>query len=400
MLHSPRYAGAYCYGRRRGQRGPDGTLTITAVPRPEWTAFIPGAHPGYITLEEFDANQARLAAAAAAHGGDRKAGPPREGPALCQGIIICGRCGQRMTAIRRGAEQPYYLCQRPGIQHAAAICQTIPGAGIDTAVGRLLIGALTPLAIEAALTVAAELEHRAGDADKLRAAVVERASYHADAARRRYLAVDPGNRLVAATLEASWNTALRELDDARDAYDKAAAAATAGLTGTQKARITQLTSDFPAIWNDPATPQRERKRMARLLLTDITVTKDDTTITCHARLSGGQHHTLTLPRPRPAPELRKTPPARRRGPRRATRPPHLRRDRRRPQRPRPGHRRRPPVRPRQRRAHPPRLPAAQPPPAPRPRRPDHPHRDGRPPGRVPEHRQELAPCRDCQRPAV
>ncbi len=311
VLHSPRYAGVYCYGRRRGRRGPGGTLTVTAVPRQEWIAFIPGAHPGYISVAEFDANQARLAEAAAAHGADRKAGPPREGPALCQGIIVCGRCGQRMTVryrTRRGAGQPYYLCQRPGTEHAATTCQAVPGAGIDTAVGQLLIGALTPLAIEAALTVAAELEHRADAAGKLRAATVERARYHADAARRRYLAVDPANRLVAATLEAAWNTALREVSDAQDAYDKAASAAAAGLTDAQKARIGKLTSDFPAIWNDPATPHRERKRMARLLLTDVTVTKNDTTITCNIRLAGGQDHTLTLPRPQPAPELRKTAP--------------------------------------------------------------------------------------------
>ncbi|MGH3418200.1 MAG: zinc ribbon domain-containing protein, partial [Streptosporangiaceae bacterium] len=187
----------------------------------------------------------------------RKAGPPREGPALCQGIIICGRCGQRMTVryrTRRGAGLPYYMCQRPGTEHAAAICQAVPGAGIDTAIGQLLVGALTPLAIEAALTVAAELEHRADAAGKLRAATVERARYHADAARRRYLAVDPANRLVAATLEAGWNTALREVSDAQDACDKATSAAAAGLTDVQKARIGKLTSDFPAIWNDPATP--------------------------------------------------------------------------------------------------------------------------------------------------
>jgi DNA invertase Pin-like site-specific DNA recombinase len=114
VLHSPRYAGAYCYGRRRGGRGPDGTVTtVTAVPRQEWVSFIPGAHPGYITLQEFDANQARLAQAAAAHGGDRKAGPPREGPALCQGIIICGRCGQRMTVRYRTRGVPRRLS--PGI---------------------------------------------------------------------------------------------------------------------------------------------------------------------------------------------------------------------------------------------------------------------------------------------
>src|SRR6201993_92034 len=110
---------------------------------------------------------------------------------------------------------------------------------------------LTPLAIEAALTVTAELEHRAAEADALRAAHVERARYHADLARRRYLAVDPGNRLVADALEADWNTALRALNDAQAAYDKARDQHTGMLTPAQKNRIAQLVTDLPGIWNDP-----------------------------------------------------------------------------------------------------------------------------------------------------
>ncbi|MGH3287962.1 MAG: hypothetical protein ACRDPD_25240, partial [Streptosporangiaceae bacterium] len=154
----------------------------------------------------------------------------------------------------------------------------------------------------------AELEHRAADADALRAAHVERARYHADLARRRYLAVDPGNRLVATTLEAGWNTALRALYDTQAAYDKARRQHPGQLTEEQKARIRQLVTDLPGIWNDPATPAREHKRIARLLLTDVTVTRTSDTITAHIRLAGGQHHTLTLPAPRPGWAIRQTPP--------------------------------------------------------------------------------------------
>jgi hypothetical protein len=194
VLHNPRYAGAFTHGRYRHHKLPSGKWTSTILPRSEWISFIPGAHPGYITLDQYDANIAKLAANAAAHGRDRAAGPPREGAALCQGIIICGKCGTRMTVRyhrRRGADWPDYLCQRDGIQNARPICTAIPGASLDQAIGHLLIGTLTPLAVEAALTVTAELEHRAGQADALRAAHVERARYHADLARRRYLVL-PG----------------------------------------------------------------------------------------------------------------------------------------------------------------------------------------------------------------
>jgi len=313
VLHNPRYAGAFTYGRHREQPRPGRKRgSSITVPRQEWISFIPGAHPGYITLDQWEANTARLSANAAAHGRDRAAGPPREGPALLQGIIICGRCGGRMTIryhARGGKDLPTYLCQRDGIDNARPICAAIPGHTLDEHVGQLLIDTLTPLAVEAALQVSAELRQRAADADALRAAHVDRARYHADLARRRYLTVDPANRLVAGTLEADWNTALRALNDAQAAYDQARTQHDGQLTDAQKTRIAQLVTDLPGIWNDPATPARERKRIARLLLTDVTVTRTSDTITAHARLAGGQARALTLPVPEPAWKIRQAKPA-------------------------------------------------------------------------------------------
>ena len=312
VLHNPRYAGVFAYGKRRQSKLPGGKNAYATLPREEWTAFLPGAHPGYITFDQYEANLARLRTNAAAHGLDRVSGPPREGPALLQGLIICGKCGTRMTVRyhNRGSRQvPTYACQRDGIDNARPACTLIPGSTLDEQAGQLLLATLTPLAVEAALQVSAELEQRAGDADALRAAHVERARYHADLARRRYLAVDPANRLVADTLEADWNTALRAVSDAQAAYDKARAEHDGQLTDAQKARISRLATDLPGIWNDPATPMRERKRIARLLLTDVTVTRTAGTITAHVRLAGGQDRTLTLPVPPPAWKLRQTPDA-------------------------------------------------------------------------------------------
>jgi hypothetical protein len=191
------------------------------------------------------------------------------------------------------------VCQRSKAGHADPICQALPGANLDAAIGQLMIDTLTPLAAEAATAVAAEPGQRADYASQLRAAVVERARYHADLTRRRYLAAGPANRLVADTGEADWNTALRALNDARDAYDTAQNAATANLAETRKTRIRTLVTDFPAIRDDPATPQRERKRITRLLLTDVTVTRNAKTITCNMRWQGGQDRTITLPVPKP-----------------------------------------------------------------------------------------------------
>ncbi|WP_351237820.1 recombinase family protein, partial [Streptomyces sp. NPDC002133] len=307
ILHNPRYAGAFFYGRRRERRGPGGKTTSRVLPREEWTVLITDAHPGYLTWAEFEANQARLAELAAARGSDRKASPPREGAALLQGVVSCGKCGRRMT-VRYRHQKPHYLCQFEGIRNAVPVCQTMVGDQIDAAVGELLLATLTPLSLEVALRVSDELAARAEEADQLRAAGVERARYRADLARRRYLAVDPANRLVADTLEADWNEALRELAESTEEYERAKNTAIGPLSPETRARINALAADFPRLWNDRATPMRERKRMIRLLVTDVTLTKSDH-IAIGVVLRSGQSHQLTLPRPLTAWELRQTDPA-------------------------------------------------------------------------------------------
>jgi len=258
VLHNPRYAGAYFYGRRRQVTDAQGNHRTIVKPRQDWTTLIPGAHPGYISWEQFETNQATLIANAAARGEDRKAGPAREGPALLQGLVVCGKCGRRMSVRyhRRcdGTLVPDYTCQREGIATGTPACQSTCGAGIDTAVADLVLQSLTPLALETALAVSAELTQRAAEADRIRASSVERARYAADAARRRYLAVDPSNRLVADTLEADWNHKLRELNDTQDDYERASQQDTATLGDQQQQRIRALTADLPALWHDPTTP--------------------------------------------------------------------------------------------------------------------------------------------------
>lgn len=123
ILHNPRYAGAFVFGRHHSRRSVDGHCRIVAVPQEEWQTLIPGAHTGYLSWEDYQQNQKRLHESAKAIGGDRRRSPAREGPALLQGLILCGRCGQRMTVryhVRRGRRCPDYVCQREGIETCPA----------------------------------------------------------------------------------------------------------------------------------------------------------------------------------------------------------------------------------------------------------------------------------------
>jgi DNA invertase Pin-like site-specific DNA recombinase len=308
VLHNPRFAGVFFFGRSR-QRRTESRTVVERLPRDEWTALIPDAHPGYITWDEFEENQRRLRENAQAIGGDRRRSPPREGPALLQGIVVCGQCGDRMTVRyhqRHGALWPTYVCQLRGIARAEPICQSIPGRGLDHAIGRVLIETVTPLTLEMALTVRQELQAQLEETDRLHRRAVECARYDADLARRRYLQVDPANRLVADELEAQWNRALQQVVEAQETYDRQRHADRLTVDAEARERILALAADFPRLWYDPMTPDRERKRMVRLLLEDVTLIKTAEGLTAHLRFRGGATTTLTLARALNAWQLRET----------------------------------------------------------------------------------------------
>lgn len=302
VLHNPRYAGTFYYGRTRWCRSRNGGMSCKRLPPDQWYALLPQAHVGYITWDQYQRNQQALRENAQARGRDRRKGPPGEGPALLQGLVLCGLCGQRMTVryhLRKAGPVPDYMCQKEGIEHAERVCQCIAGSDIDAAIGTLLLETLTSVTLEVALAVQHELQQRLDEADRLRRQHVERARYEADLARERFLQVDPKNRLVADALEADWNEKLRGLTEAQEQYERQRQADRVVLDQESRSRILALTTDFPKLWKDPRTSQRERKRMARLLIEDVTLTKGEQ-IAVQVRFKGGAARTLTLPLPQPA----------------------------------------------------------------------------------------------------
>jgi len=196
ILHNPRYAGAFFFGRTRTRKTVDGKIHVEQLPKDEWHSLLPGVHEGYISWEDYLDNERRLRESAQAHGADRRRSPPREGPALLQGLLMCGRCGKRMTVgyqHRNSWLLPEYLCHRQAIEEGTSPCQRILGAAVDQALGELIVESMSPMALEASLAVHEELQARLDEADRLRAQQVERAQYEADLAQRRYMQVDPDN---------------------------------------------------------------------------------------------------------------------------------------------------------------------------------------------------------------
>jgi len=268
VLKNPAYAGAYVFGRYTSRRtvAPDGTVRTKTVelPREQWPVLIHDHHPGYITWERYLAIEARLAANRT-NAGER---PPREGLALCQGIIFCGSCGRPMGTRYHAPGQAAYECPAARDHAATPTCRSITAATVDDVVAAALLAALTPDQVALALDTAGQVadRHRRGIRAALLAA--ERARYEADRAERAFHAAEPENRLVTRTLEARWEEKLAALAEA----DAALADARDRLPPPPDAdALRALAADTPALWHAPTTSDKDRKRLLRTLVCDVTL---------------------------------------------------------------------------------------------------------------------------------
>jgi hypothetical protein len=277
MLHSPVYVGIYAYGRRRvdPRRQVPGRPSTGRVVRgqDQWLVAIPGALPAYITVEQYHANLARLAANAARA---EQPGVVRAGSALLSGLARCGRCGRRMTVryhVRGQATQPEYVCARQLTDYGAGQrCQALAGACVDELVTQQVLAALTPAAIEVSLRAAEQVQAERAELEKLWAQRLERTAIAADRARRCYRLAEPENRLVVRQLEADWEAALAAQQRLREDYDRFTRTRPQPLTALQRQAITALAGDIPGLWAAPTTTDADRKQLIRTLVDQVTVT--------------------------------------------------------------------------------------------------------------------------------
>ncbi len=278
-LHNPIYAGAYVFGKSETVRelgGEDAqTIQVRRVKRSEWPVLIRDHHRAYISFEQFLANQARMEKNTLMGNGasTEKSGPAREGPALLQGLAVCGHCGRKMH-MNYGGQRSHrvyqYRCSRARSQCGGTDCQVVGGKRVDQSVVDVFLEATQPCAAEAARQ-ANEEAHRQGEALRLYwAHQIEKAQYEARRAERQYMAVEPENRVVARELERRWNLQLEAWEGVKREAEQALQAPTLLSVGGEELRkIHLLGAELRMVWEAPTTTNRDRKRLLRCLIEEV-----------------------------------------------------------------------------------------------------------------------------------
>lgn len=313
-LKNPSYAGAYVYGRYQSVKEitPDGTFRSrsTLMPMSSWVVTIKDHHEAYISWDEFIHNQKILERNRTNGQETLLGGPAREGRALVLGLLVCGNCGRRLTVRYKGngGIYPTYECnwrRREGLSNGS--CLNIRCNLIDEPITSRVLKVIQPKQIQIAIKALEELQRRENVVDNQWHMRVERAEYEANLAQRRYEEVDPSNRLVAATLERRWNDALLKVEQINKELARHQRKEQIAATEEQKSKLLKLAQDLPRLWKVSSTQAKDRKRILRLLIKDITVEKLATPkrVVLHLRWQGGacEDIPITVP-PRYCDQLR------------------------------------------------------------------------------------------------
>jgi DNA invertase Pin-like site-specific DNA recombinase len=289
VLHNPEYAGIYVYGQTKSRTRPRADdltqlkTTVHRVPFDQSLSILRDHHPGYISSEQFQANLQRLDQNRTAREPDHdRRGAVREGAALLQGIARCSCCGRRMVLAYKkggaGVRYHVYKCSYKKSHQAQQPCQAIRGDQVDAAVAQAFLEAIEPAQIEVSLAALDQVAAAARRVDQQWQRSVERARYEADLARRRYLAVDPDNRLVARNLERDWNEKLTELGRLERESSLRPGLPHRLVDSWERAEILALARDLPGLWNAATTTHVQRKQLLGFLIKDVTLERDGTVI--------------------------------------------------------------------------------------------------------------------------
>ncbi len=301
LLTNPVYGGTYAYGKTLSEsryEGPGPRRGIRRKPREDWLALLPGAHEGYVDWPRSEAIRKMIAGNLS---GMEQTGAAKRGAALLAGLIRCRRCGHKMSVHYTGRDHdtPRYACRRGWLDNGDPRCIAFGGLRVDDAIEDELLRVLEPGAVEAALEADREKTRRRDEVLDALKRDLEAARYAADKAFRQYDAADPANRLVAAELELRWNRALERVTEVEGRIEKHVGE-TPATTSTNPVQFATLATDLKAIWRDPTTDVRLKKRIVRELIREVIADLDvqGGEIILIVHWMGGAHTELRLPRRR------------------------------------------------------------------------------------------------------
>lgn len=294
ILKNPCYAGVYVYGRYRYEKSisanGDIQTKVKELPMSSWFVTIKNHHQGYITYEDFFSNKEKLEANRTNGEENLLSGAAREGLALLQGLLLCSKCGRKITIRYKGSNgiYPSYECvwlKRDGL--SGTYCFSLHCNLLDEAVSARVLEVLKPEQINIALKALKEIESRNEAVSKQWEMKIERAEYEAQLAQKRYEKVDPFNRLVASTLEKNWNDKLTTLEEVKNEFSEYQQKKFLNIGREQKEELLTIAQDFPKLWKSPSTKSKDKKRILRRLIKDITIERQDKKVTLHIRWQSG-----------------------------------------------------------------------------------------------------------------
>ena len=302
LLRNPFYAGAYVHGRRqtdprRKVAGHPSTGRIT-VSCEDGEVLIRDHHSGYITWEQYLSNRQRLVQNASR---PRSPGVPRKGPTLLGGIVICGRCGWKMKIFYHtcGNHKTSYFCPSNVQPSLEPLCQSIATQAVDDLISRQVLRALEPAILELSLQAQQDIERERRRLREDWERRLERARYEVERARRQYDTVEPENRLVARELERRWEQSLLEERALREEFERSGVEQPLVLSAEDRARILELSSNIPALWDAPTTTSMDRQAIVRHLIEKVVITVQGTTefVDVAIHWAGGfvSHHEVVRP---------------------------------------------------------------------------------------------------------
>jgi DNA invertase Pin-like site-specific DNA recombinase len=278
LLRHPIYAGAYAYGRRRvdpRKKKPGRPSTGRTVAPPEkWHVLIKGRLPAYISWDSYERNLGRLTENRARADA---MGAPREGPSLLQGLLVCGKCGARMTVRYSGSRNRHsYVCSRQSTDYGGEVCQHLSGPPLDEFVSEKVLEALKPAALELSLEAAKNLESEREVLDRLWKMRLERAAYEVERAGRHYRLIEPENRLVGRQLAKDWEEKLATEQKLKEDYRRFIHEQPRSLSEAERQSIRLLSEDIPALWEARSTTNQDRKEIVRQVIERIVIDAEGT----------------------------------------------------------------------------------------------------------------------------